>query len=285
MLKVLILGHDSFVGKRLSAHLSKKFQVSTAGRRGTANYFIDLSRTGCDYSSFQPADVIVNCIANFAQSNLDDLVANETINSLGVLEVGRLAKQVNCRQIILLSSISALNEPGNQYFGSYGLSKKHGEENLEMVAKHLGVSSAALQFSQIYDEKGEAKGHQPLLYQLLDKARGGVDITIYGKADPLRNFIHVQDVVQIVEAAIDRTIAGKLACPHPISYKLSEIAALAYEMYATKGAVSFDHTKADIASVYIPTDLSAYDRLNFHPQIDMARGIALIRDRTELAQS
>ena len=73
---------------------------------------------------------------------------------------------------------------------------------------------------------------------------------LFGSADPVRNFLFVDDLVEIVERIIERQVFGCFACAHPNSYKLSELLTIANEVFGSSSEIHFSKEKKDIPSVH-----------------------------------
>lgn len=277
MTRVLIIGGSSMVGKRLRARLGSAYAVATAGRDGLADINFDLT------ADTQPAngrqfDVVIHCAASFGGNDAKGLVENELTNSLGALRVGALAARVGCRHLVYLSSISSYDHPDNAYFGSYGLSKRHGQDNLELLCRTTAMQFTSLLLPQLYDEYGAARRHQPLFYRIMDCARSGADVTLYGKRDALRNLLFVGDLAVIVERIIAGQVSGIFPCVHPESHTLSDIAGIAFDVFGKGGTVVFQPDKPDIPGVYVPEPGELYALLGYRPETSLREGIGKIRD-------
>ena len=273
--RILIIGGGSMVGQRLCSRLEKAYSVATTGRDNAANISFDLERDS-EPTNGQQFDVVVHCAASFRGNDAKGMVENELINSVGALRVGNFASRAGCKHLIYLSSISIYDHPDNGYFGSYGLSKRHGQENLALVCSQVGMRFTSLLLSQLYDERGAARKHQPLFYRIVDCARSGANVTLYGKSDALRNFLFVDDLAAIVERVIAGEVSGVFPCIHPESHKLSDIARIAFDVFGKGGKVVFQAEKPDIPGVYIPELGELYVLLNYLPETSLRAGIEKI---------
>lgn len=277
MRTVLITGNTSMLGRRLAKRLPGSFRVITAGRNQDADVFLDLGNDSPGFPDDLRSDILVHCASSFEDDTLDGAHKNEKINALGVFHVAELAAHVHCRHLNFISSISAYNQPENEYHGSYGISKSHGEDNLRLACRILGMHFTSLRVSQMYDEFGEAKRHQPFLYNLIDRAKTGQDITFYGKKDQVRNFLFVEDVVTVIEKVILNEVYGEYPVLFPVSYTLTQIAQTAFRVFGREGRILFDSEKPDIKSVFIPPLSDLYSRIDYTPQTDLLEGISLVR--------
>ncbi len=220
-------------------------------------------------------DVAIYCSASFLGNSINDAVHNEMINSVGSLRAAQIADKLNTKHFINVSSISSL---ANQSMNSYGLSKKHGHENLLYIFKEIGMKYTSLFFSQLYDEYGKARKHQRMLYSFIDSAFIGQDIWIYGNNDPYRNYLFIDDAVNIIRGVILHDLVGSYPCVHPSSNTCSEVAKMIQAVINKGGQVGFLRDKSDIPDIEIPTDISIYDKINYLPSIDLIQGITRIKN-------
>ncbi len=264
------------LGRRLAEALKSRYSVSTAGRNGKADYYLDLDNPELEVFGDATFDALVHCAASFEGDTVDGAIRNEKINALGALYAGQLAARVLCRHVVLVSSLFAYKHEENEYYGSYAISKSHGEDNLRFACDVKGIPLACLRVSQIYDEHGEARRHQSFFYHIVDKASRGEDICFYGAKDRLRNYIYVGDVVSVLERVLCRGVAGDFPVIAPKSYTLTDIAKTAYEVFGTRGQITFRRDKPDVKSVHVPPLSDLYERLGFVPEVDLNKGIALI---------
>jgi nucleoside-diphosphate-sugar epimerase len=281
MKNILVVGNTSMLGRRLISRLSVKNRVFTAGRNDTADVFFDLEHSAPDLPADLQCDVLVHCAASFEDDTLRGAIKNELTNGLGAFYVANLATQTQCEHLIYVSSISVYRHPENEYYGSYGLSKQHGEDNLEFCCALANIRFTCLRLSQMYDEVGEARRHQPLFFHILEKARLAEEIVFYGTKDPLRNYLYVGDVVTVIEQAIASRAGGIFPVVFPESYTLTQVAEIAYEVFQKDGKISFLTEKSDINGVYIPPVSELYSLIGYTPHTDLRSGISLIRESYE----
>jgi nucleoside-diphosphate-sugar epimerase len=276
-LNIIIVGSTSMIAKRLRSHLADLGPIRMAGRDADADMRFDLA---ADYTSDPgrgTTDVIIHCAAAFEGNAPTAAVRNELVNSVGALRVAQLAQDTRCQHLVYISSLWIYDHPQNGYFGSYGLSKRHGQDNLEWVCRETDIAFTALVTAQIYDEFGEARKHQPMFYRIMDAARRGGDVSIYGEADPERNLLFVGDFVEIVRRVVVRRVTGIHPVVHPQSNRLSAIAQIAFQVFGQGGQVVFQKDKPDIPDAYIPVAGDLFARIDYTPATGLAAGIELVK--------
>ncbi len=266
------------IGTAFKHNLGHEYDIKTAGRNGPFDYYLDLHEFSCKKyfpDEIGKVDLILHCAASFG----NDFLENESINSLGSLYVALLARHIQCQRMIYLSSTSVFNVAENENYNFYGLSKKHGEENMAWVCKNFDIAFASIAVSQVYDDFGLARKHQPFLYNLIDSARKGEDFFIWGSKDPFRNYLHLDDLVECMRRIIESGISGDYSCTNPQSHKISQIASLVYDVFDNGGNIRFLFEKPAIPSVYIPDSRVLYEKIGFAPVIDLKEGVERIKYR------
>ncbi|WP_082218817.1 NAD-dependent epimerase/dehydratase family protein [Paenibacillus sp. VT-400] len=285
-MKVLITGSTSPLARNLYHSLSSKHEVFLSGRNHDAEVYIDFSDLNLEIPNLpENLDVIIHCVASFEGNSVKEAMRNEIVNSLGSFKIMQVAERTNCKNIIYISSLSTYSHAENEYFGSYGLSKRHGQENLEFLCLSQGINFTALLVSQIYDEHLQFFKHQGMFYRIIKQAYEGQDINIFGNKDPLRNYLHIKDLVKIISKTIDLRINGKYNCTYPRSYKIGELAMLAQSVFNKGGTINFLRDKPDIGSIYIPDDCELYTMLDYKPEIDLKQGIEMLKLQYDLRES
>jgi nucleoside-diphosphate-sugar epimerase len=267
------------LGKRIVKRLGVRCELVPVGRRGGSDILMDLRDPVSTPPNGRTADVMIHCAASFGGNRIEELIENELVNAVGCLRIAQLAAAMKCRHLIHISTVSALAE--NARGNSYGLSKRHGQENLELACGELGMDLTSLSVTQIYDDVGEARKHQPMLYRIVDCAREGRPFPFFGDKDPLRNLLFVEDVVSVIERVMDRRATGSYAVVHPVSYRFSQIVALVFEVFGRSANIVNCPDKPGIPTVRYPEDTTLYDLIDYRPETDLGTGIAMIRDRMQ----
>lgn len=280
-LRSLVIGSTSVIGKAVAQGLAQLGPVQTAGRR-EADVHVDLSRPDSVPTSVPTYDVVVLAAADFGGHGADDLIRAEQVNAVGTLAACRLAQGCGARHLILISSVFASHVPGDPHYNIYSLSKRHSEELASLFCTAHGMALTILRPSQVYDAAGACRTHQPLLYAFADQAQAGNDITLFGNNDARRNYLHLDDLVQICTRVAATTTTGLFNCVHPHSPALSEIAQAAVSAFGQQGQVRFLRDKPDVPDLPAQAlDPALQEAIGFVPQVDIHRGFEMIRQHRE----
>lgn len=272
---ILVVGSTSTISRALQTRLSKLGKVHTAGRR-KADIFIDLAEWQVVPETSQNYDVVIHVAADFGGSNDEDFVHAEIVNVAGTLTACRIAQKAGASHFILISTIFAGYSEDNHYFGIYALSKRHAEESARLYCRQHGITLTVLRPAQVFDMAGECRSHQPLLYSMADSAENGEDIVLNGRHDAMRNYIYLDDLVEIVVRTVETKIEGTFCCANPRSVRLSEVAKAAFTAFGKGGQLQFGNSKPDLADMQITDDNSFYQKIGFTPDVDIYDGMSRI---------
>jgi nucleoside-diphosphate-sugar epimerase len=269
------------VGRACGELLANDDAVFYAGRKN-ADFPLDVASPDARLPEGLRFDVVIHVAADFGGRSDDDWFRAESVNALGALNACRLARQVAAGHLLIVSTISARYEPHHGYYGIYSLSKRHGEELAQLYCRESGLSLTILRPSQIYDADSKCRKHQPFFYTMIDKAQQGDDIEIFGSNDASRNLLFLGDLAEIMAATLQKKVLGVFTCSAPTSLRLSEIAAVARQVFARGGCTRFRHDKPDIADIpALDGQQDLYAAIQYAPATSLAEGILKIKQARE----
>jgi nucleoside-diphosphate-sugar epimerase len=274
-MKVVIVGGNSSLGLALRAVLSASSEVITAGRTNCDLTF-DLTWPFERMVLPDDVDVIVHTAAHFGGKSAADILDAEHVNVLGTLKLCQAAVSARARHFVFISSIFASLRENSEHHSIYALSKRHAEEVARFVCATHSLPLTVLRPSQIYGAGPRFRVHQPFLHAMMDKAKKGEDIVLYGTRDPRRNFIYIDDLTAVISRVIDARIVGTYFCQHPSNVTYSQIAKAAFEAFDTRGSVRFLRDKPDIPDNVFAADDSLYEAIGFRPSTTIEDGLRRI---------
>jgi nucleoside-diphosphate-sugar epimerase len=275
MSTIVIIGGNSSISKALKPFLNKDHKVFTAGR-ANCDFYLDLNDTIEQYELPNNIDTLVITAAHFGGKSFDEIYGAENTNVLGIIKLCHLAFQKKVKHIIYISSIFATYDAGNEKADIYSISKKHAEDIVIYLCKQNKINATILRPSQIYGIGNTFIKHQPFLYNIIEKARNKETVYLYGKIDPIRNYIYIDDLVVIISKVIEQNITGVFSCTQLINTTYGEIAKIAFEKFGTNAEVKFLVDKPNIVSKDFLMDESLYKIINYYPQITIQEGLEKI---------
>jgi len=274
---ILVVGANSAVAQEVMPLLAKNNTLITAGRKD-CEVIMDITQP---VTIPKNVDVVINFAASFGGENDQAIMAAVQTNAMGTLNLCEAAHAANVGHIVIISSVFTLLDETSPSYSIYALSKKQGDELAAFYCRQYNIPLTILQPSRMYGDSGSFAKHQPFLYQLIDKAQRGEDISLYGTHDASRNYLHSHDFAEITSRIIERQAEGAFVCTFPTNNTYSYIARSAQQVFSQGGIVSFLKGGPDISDDTFPLDQSLYDLIDFTPNISIEAGIERIKQHRE----
>ena len=144
-----------------------------------------------------------------------DPVANFEANVLGTFRVLDAARRNNVRNIVQASTGGALigdaTPPVNERslpkpISPYGASKLAGEGYAHAFAKTYGLRTVAIRFGNVYGPWCARK--RGVLNVYFESLHNGTPLVIYGDGTASRDYVHVSDIAQALQLALESDVPG-----------------------------------------------------------------------------
>ncbi|MGI0116278.1 NAD-dependent epimerase/dehydratase family protein [Zooshikella sp. RANM57] len=275
-MKILLVGGSSSLAQQLIPHLSCYADIITAGRHN-CDIYLDLQNPEEKGIAHKIGDmtVLIHIAAYFGKSLKDDqedVLKAETVNALGTYKACLLAEKLKAQHVIYISTIFTQLDDHSPFFNSYALSKRHGEELAAFFCAQYKIPLTILRPAQFYGSI-LCKRHQPFFYKLLDDVFLGKTITLYGTGKAKRNYIHIDDVVQVIDRVVKQRVTGTYQCLYPQNISYKELVQTAINVCQSNSRLIFNTQKADGFDNTFCYTPSLYQQIGFEPQITLADGI------------
>lgn len=274
-MKVVIVGGTSSIAVALKPKLADFSEVITAGR-SNCDIYLDLSDNHEKIVLPDDIDVVIHTAAHFGGKSFQDIIDAENINVVGTLKLCEAATKSNAKHLVYISSIFAGLHPDAPNYSIYALSKKHSEELATLYCSLNQLPLTILRPSHLYGVGNSFKKHQPFFYSIIDKASRNEHLTLYGKNDPTRNFLFIDDLCEIIINVIQQKVTGIYSCAQMKDTSYTQIAETAFKVFETNGQVDFLEDKPNIPSFTYEKDDALYQKIGFFPQINLEEGIRRI---------
>lgn len=272
-MKILLAGGNSSLANALRSPLESFAEVLTAGRDG-CDLELDLSWPADRFALPDGLDAVINLAAHFGGNDFNAMLAAETVNVLGALNLAHACARAQVGHLVQVSSIFAALDEASPFFNSYALSKRHGEELARLYCRSAGLPLAIIRPGQLYGEGEAFRRHQPFMYALMDRAQRGEDIVLFGSNDAQRNFIHIDDVAEVIARVVRQRVEGRYVCAGLSNVRFSEIAAAAVAAFGTGSTIRFDAERPDVPDNAVRADDALYRLIDYFPRISLERGLA-----------
>jgi nucleoside-diphosphate-sugar epimerase len=271
-MKVLLVGGNSSLAHCLRPVLLEFAEVVTAGRSG-CDLPLDLEGAIHIPGGF---DAVVNTAAHLGGTTPAALTNAEETNVVGLLRLGQACTKAGVGHLVQVSSLFATLPHTSPFHNAYALSKRHGDEALQLQASMQDLPLTIVRPAQFLGVGEQYRRNQPFLFTLIDKAQAGQDIELWGRRDALRNFIHVQDVADIIARVVSTRTLGVFTCSHPQNLSFSQISQAAVDAFGSRSTIRFLHDKPDTVDNIFPFDDELYRALGHTLQfITIAQGMQM----------
>ena len=269
-MKVLVTGAAGFLGSNVVRCLLERGHQVTALARD-ANVANDILQPGADVFEADARDVvavkkavqgcgaIVHCAALVGMDSyaLRPVETMETeLDTMRAVCAGALTVP-GCKVIYASSSAVYGNRPGPDPFDedleavgatSYSISKRYNE--LYLAAQHHEHSLPSVSV-RIFNVYGPGQDHRLVIPRFVQRALAGEPLVIYGDGKNIRDFVYIDDVVDVMADCIER-FAGchvlNVAAETPVSV-----------LQLAQAIISGTDSKSEISFRPIPSERGGHE--------------------------
>jgi UDP-glucose 4-epimerase len=215
----VVIGGGGFIGSHLSESLLNQQNEVVVFDRPNAKYLNELAKQGASVitgnflvkdivkKALQSAEIVYHLVSTTVPktSNENPVYDIET-NLIGTINLFNIAKESGVKKIIFSSSGGTIygipkeipiseNHPTDPIC-SYGIVKLAIEKYLHMFWTLYGVDYCILRMSNAYGERQSSNGTQGIIPTIIDRGLHHQEINIWGDGTVIRDYIHVNDVVE-----------------------------------------------------------------------------------------
>ena len=229
-MKFIVLGYTGFIGSKVYDSLKSDSENSVIG---ISSDEVDLSEVD-SYKKLQsiitPDSTLIMCVG--VKKQLGDDIDIFEKNIVIIDNFIRAIVTAFPKKIIFISSAAVYGEDivhngkidedtlvVNRSY--YGIAKHVSESLLDKVCKEIKTKLVILRPPLIYGDGDASFGYGPVGF--LKDAVDGKNIVMWGDGNELREFIYIDDVVNIINQIIDSEFEGILNIASGKSYSYSDV--------------------------------------------------------------
>lgn len=217
------------------------------------------------------------------QPSITDPVLAWSQNMIGTGNVLEACRQGGVKRLVYSASSSAygLKNPlpnretmPTDCLNPYSLSKKVGEEMVELCRNLYGLSTVALRYFNVYGPRHQEEGNYATVIAIFRRQkRHGHPLTIVGDGEQRRDFTFVGDVVRAnMLAAMNWKATGVINVGCGQNYSINELASLVGQGHPV---VNIPPRQAEARATL--ADVSrARELLGWSPSVTLQQGLAII---------
>jgi UDP-glucose 4-epimerase len=286
--RTLVTGGSGFIGSRLlGALLDEGADVTVADQHPRPEPRVrtvvgDLTDPGVrDAAVAEGTKVIVHLAAvTSVLRSMDDPVRTHQVNVEATAGLLELARQRGVERFVLASTNAVTGDVGSQAIDEsiplrpltpYGATKAAGEMLLSGYSASYGLAGTALRFANVYGPGMARK--DSFVPRLMRAAAEGRGVQIYGDGEQLRDYVHVDDVVQAILLVLRTGHTGPLVVGSGRSDSVNDLVTAAREV--TGAELPVEHVPAKPGEMpAVVLDISAARALGYEPRHTLASGLA-----------
>tara|TARA_B100000085_G_scaffold182029_1_gene166291 strand:+ start:4026 stop:4958 length:933 start_codon:yes stop_codon:yes gene_type:complete len=222
MKKALVTGGQGFIGGHIVDRLiDDGYEVVVIDNKSSTTTDFHIN-TKADYIEEDVADITIyqnlyNRYGRFdhvfhlaalskVQESLERPAMTVFDNVIGTCNLLEYCKATRPQKVVMSSTCSVYGLSENFPFkedepvdclNPYSLTKRHGEEILQMYHKLYQVETLVLRYFNVFGPRAPKTGsYAPVVSKFADQIRQGEKPTVYGDGQNTRDYVHVEDVVE-----------------------------------------------------------------------------------------
>ena len=293
-MKMVVTGSSGQVGSYLVEHFAKEHEVTGIDNRpcpfpeaAKHTKSADIAKDK-DLSRFlKNSDWVVHCAAQVSvEKSMKDPLFDAENNILGTVNLLWNSFLHEARNFLYVSSAAIYGEPIQVPLGEdhptnplspYGVSKLCGEKYTMAFATAYGLSVCAVRPFNIYSSRADPQSpYSGVVTKFISRAKEGAPLLIEGDGNQTRDFIHIGDVVRMIDLIVKKpnvSVGRIFNCGTGKGSTVNELAELVQSLSERKVGIKhvaprsgdIKHSHADVSS--------AQNLLGYAPKIALQAGI------------
>ncbi|HEY1624079.1 MAG TPA: NAD-dependent epimerase/dehydratase family protein [Streptosporangiaceae bacterium] len=294
--RILVTGGAGFVGATLVRQLvASGYRVRVLDNLSTGDEAHlagvdaelvtgDIRDTGALDDAIGGMDAVIHlAAAGSVVGSVTDPVANFESNVVGTFRVLDAARRAGVERTVQASTGGALigdaTPPVNEKslpkpLSPYGASKLAGEGYAHAFAKTYGLRTVAVRFGNVYGPWCARK--RGVLNVYFEALHNGTPLVIYGDGTASRDYVHVSDIAQALQLALEKDVPGGTVvhAASGVETSLTELAGLCRQAAGLPDhPVKFEPARpGEVGRNFASYDL-ARELLGFEPKVRREDGI------------
>lgn len=235
--KIVVTGGAGFVG----SHLCESLAASGAYRViSVDNYFTGSTKNHVDdveYIHASASDIddhvdgadIVYHLGEYSrvEQSFDDIEKVWDFNKNGIFAVLQFCKKHNAKLIYAGSSTKYADDGDGPHQSPYAWTKSSNTDLVQAYAKWFNIDYAITYFYNVYGKREIATGkYATLIAKFTQKMQFGEPLTIVKPGTQLRNFTHIDDIVEGLVLVGEQGHGDGYGIGNPKAYSIIDVAGM-----------------------------------------------------------
>ena len=293
-MKIVITGSAGQVGSYLLDHFSKKYEVLGLDNRlskipeiAKRSKLVNIS-TEKDLNKYlRDADWVIHCAAQVSvEKSMKDPLFDAENNVIGTVNMLWNCFMNDAQHFLYISSGAVFGNPirvplDEEHptipLSPYGASKLCGEKYTQAFSGGYGLSTVIVRPFNIYSPRADPDSpYSGVITKFINWAKQGKPLQIEGDGNQTRDFVHISDVVQMIDLIVKKpnvSIGRTFNCGTGKQKSIKELAEIVKASSPKKIEIKhIDPRQGDIKNSCADISL-AREILDYAPKKELADGI------------
>lgn len=224
-MKILITGGLGKIGSRVCESLSQTYDIVILDNFSNNSKIVncadiikgDIRDHKIVDKIVSEVDIVVHMAAQISvDKSIDDPIYDEDNNINGTLNVLEASRKSDIKRFIYISSAAVYGKPINlpidekhptNPMSPYGLSKLTGERYSMLYHDLYKLPVTCLRLFNIFGFQNSNDSYSGVITKFIDRVKYNKNPIIFGDGNQIRDFIYVNDVINIISETIENTDA------------------------------------------------------------------------------
>ncbi len=228
------------------------------------------------------------------RGSLDKFYEDAETNLMGTLALLRSAGKHRVGRFIYASSMAVYadsptpapvceSHPANP-ISPYGIAKLAAERYLLLVAPALGIQPVVLRYFNTFGTRQTYTPYVGVITIFITRLLKKEAISIYGKGDQVRDFVHVSDIVQANLLALRSSASGTIFnVGTGRGTSVNELAQILKEMLYPEASIDYQPARAEELRNSVADITRISESLGYQPRTDLRKQITEVIDSLRIA--
>lgn len=289
MSRILVTGSEGFIGSAAVASLEAAgHEVVTLDLRhgdGVREHYVsDIRTIDLDdlFVKVKPEAVVHLAAQVIVTESFVNPIHDLEVNALGTLKVIQASIKSGCRNFCYIHSGGAVYDSDavlpltekspERPVSPYGLTKKLGEGYVRVLSEVASSSWSSLAYSNVY---GPVLTHgRGVIFEFWKALSNNQTATIFGK-DVTRDFLHIDDAARAIVRAVAQPTNKRINISSGTEINLFDLYNIVSKQMRVEIEPRIEPARAGEILRSCLSNAEARNILNWTPEIDLERGIAL----------
>lgn len=280
--KILITGSSGQLGSYLIENIPESIGVDMKASQYTQLVW-DLRKNPEEILKDYEIGTIIHAAAQVSVVKSVEVPKFDAENNImGTINLLEYARKHDVEHFIYISSAAVYGE--SKYLpideehptepeSPYGLSKLTGEKYALLYHKLYGIKVASVRPFNIFSPRQDPKNpYSGVISIFVERAKKGLPLIIHGDGEQTRDFVNIEDVVQLIKLVIEKEATGIYNCATGKETSINELARIIKELSQKSIEIIHDRPrKGDIRRSY--ASIEKAKKLGYLPKTNLREDI------------